>query len=154
MYKSGAFSQNTAATSSRSSQVEPSSETPWGAPNVREKLQFPRRLPKHRAHLQDADACGGVGENPVRPEVHLPHGTIVRQERHDHIDLPRHVLQAIGYARAILGERFRLATGVAEAITRKSRLSRRRATPLPMWLRPIMPMVSSGFCRIHLLPRT
>jgi len=38
MYKSGAFSQNTAATSSRSSQVEPSSETPLGAPSVREKL--------------------------------------------------------------------------------------------------------------------
>src|SRR5216684_3352788 len=38
MYKSGAFSQNTPATSSRSSQVEPSSETPLGAPNVREKL--------------------------------------------------------------------------------------------------------------------
>src|SRR5258708_39311435 len=38
MYKSGAFSQNTPATSSRTSQVEPSSETPLGAPNVREKL--------------------------------------------------------------------------------------------------------------------
>jgi TetR/AcrR family transcriptional regulator, transcriptional repressor for nem operon len=38
MYKSGAFSQNTAATSSPSSQVEPFSETPLGAPNVREKL--------------------------------------------------------------------------------------------------------------------
>ena len=38
MYKSGAFSQNTPATSSRSSQVEPPSETPLGAPNVREKL--------------------------------------------------------------------------------------------------------------------
>ena len=38
IYKSGAFSQNTAATSSRSLQVEPSSETPLGAPNVREKL--------------------------------------------------------------------------------------------------------------------
>jgi TetR/AcrR family transcriptional repressor of nem operon len=38
MYKSGAFSQNTEALSSRSSQVEPFSETPLGAPNVREKL--------------------------------------------------------------------------------------------------------------------
>jgi TetR/AcrR family transcriptional repressor of nem operon len=38
MYKSGAFSQNTPATSSRISQVEPSSETPLGAPNAREKL--------------------------------------------------------------------------------------------------------------------
>jgi TetR/AcrR family transcriptional repressor of nem operon len=38
MYKSGAFSQNTPASSSRSSQVEPPSETPLGAPNVREKL--------------------------------------------------------------------------------------------------------------------
>ena len=38
MYKSGAFSQNTAAPSSRSSQVEPFSETPLGATNVREKL--------------------------------------------------------------------------------------------------------------------
>jgi TetR/AcrR family transcriptional repressor of nem operon len=38
MYKSGAFSQNTAATSRRSSQVEPFSETPLSAPNVREKL--------------------------------------------------------------------------------------------------------------------
>jgi TetR/AcrR family transcriptional repressor of nem operon len=38
MYKSGAFSQNTATISSRSSQVEPPSETPLGAPNAREKL--------------------------------------------------------------------------------------------------------------------
>ena len=38
MYKSGAFSQNTATTSSGSSQVERSSETPLRAPNVREKL--------------------------------------------------------------------------------------------------------------------
>src|ERR1700688_5217622 len=38
MYKSGAFSQNTPASSSRISQVEPYSETPLGAPNVREKL--------------------------------------------------------------------------------------------------------------------
>src|SRR6202163_4183413 len=38
MYKSGAFSQNTPARSSRSLRVEPSSETPLGAPNVREKL--------------------------------------------------------------------------------------------------------------------
>jgi TetR/AcrR family transcriptional repressor of nem operon len=38
MYKSGAFSQNTAASPSRSSQVETSSETPLGAPNAREKL--------------------------------------------------------------------------------------------------------------------
>jgi TetR/AcrR family transcriptional repressor of nem operon len=38
MYKSGAFSQNTAALSSRSSQVEPFSETPLSAPNAREKL--------------------------------------------------------------------------------------------------------------------
>ena len=38
IYKSGAFSQNTAALSSRSSQVEPFSETPLSAPNAREKL--------------------------------------------------------------------------------------------------------------------
>ena len=38
IYKTGAFSQNTAAISSRSLQVEPSSETPFGYPNVREKL--------------------------------------------------------------------------------------------------------------------
>jgi TetR/AcrR family transcriptional regulator, transcriptional repressor for nem operon len=38
MYKSGAFSQNTAAPPRRSSQVEPFSETPLGAASVREKL--------------------------------------------------------------------------------------------------------------------
>jgi TetR/AcrR family transcriptional repressor of nem operon len=38
IYKSGAFSQNTPATSSRTSQVEPSWETPLSAPNAREKV--------------------------------------------------------------------------------------------------------------------
>jgi AcrR family transcriptional regulator len=69
MYKSGAFSQNTAATSSRSSQVEPSSETPLGAPNVREKLSG------SAAALFQRFGYAHVSVRDITSSIDIPKGT-------------------------------------------------------------------------------
>ena len=65
MYKSGAFSQNTAALSSRSSQVEPFSETPLSAPNARENLFASaavlfQRLGYARVSIRDITSSVGI----------------------------------------------------------------------------------------------
>ena len=69
IYKSSAFSQNTAATSSRSLQVEPSSETPLGAPNVREKLSG------SAAALFQRFGYAHVSVRDITSSIDIPKGT-------------------------------------------------------------------------------
>ncbi len=69
MYKSGAFSQNTPARSSRSSQVEPPSETPLGASNVREKLSG------SAAALFQRFGYAHVSVRDITSSIDIPKGT-------------------------------------------------------------------------------
>src|SRR5579863_3644581 len=69
IYKSSAFSQNTAATSGRSSQVEAFSETPLSAPNAREKLAG------SAAELFQRFGYARVSIRDITSSVDIPKGT-------------------------------------------------------------------------------
>src|ERR1700686_3590919 len=117
MYKSGAFSQNTPATSSRISQVEPSSETPLGAPNAREKLSG------SAAALFQRFGYAPVSIRDITSSIDIPKGTFYN-----------HFKSKEALASAILSQHFNalletLAEGGSETATARSRRHFESLTP-------------------------